>query len=73
MVTSLRSKWGRRQGGPRRTGTKGAYLSRYVTDEQHPVMVGVIAGRYSSSRHAASMRNGLAKSSRSFLTALTMR
>ena len=25
---------GRRQGGPSRTGTKGAYLNRYVTDEQ---------------------------------------
>jgi hypothetical protein len=27
-------KMGRRQGGPSRTGTKGAYLNRYVTDEQ---------------------------------------
>jgi hypothetical protein len=27
-------KMGRRQGGPGRTGTKGAYLNRYVTDEQ---------------------------------------
>src|SRR5271168_3658244 len=25
---------GRRQGGPSRTGAKGAYLNRYVTDEQ---------------------------------------
>jgi hypothetical protein len=25
-------KMGRRQGGPSRTGTKGAYLNRYVTD-----------------------------------------
>jgi hypothetical protein len=25
---------GRRQGGPSRTGTKGAYLNRYVTDDQ---------------------------------------
>jgi hypothetical protein len=25
---------GRRKGGPSRTGTKGAYLNRYVTDEQ---------------------------------------
>src|SRR5271157_4200270 len=25
---------GRRQGGPSRTGVKGAYLNRYVTDEQ---------------------------------------
>jgi hypothetical protein len=28
-------KMGRRQGGPSRTGAKGAYLNRYVTDEQH--------------------------------------
>jgi hypothetical protein len=34
MVMSLRSKMGRRQGGPSRTGAKGAYLNRYVTDEQ---------------------------------------
>jgi hypothetical protein len=27
-------KMGRRQGGPSRTGIKGAYLNRYVTDEQ---------------------------------------
>src|SRR5258705_11588023 len=27
-------KMGRRQGGPSRTGTKGAYLNRYATDEQ---------------------------------------
>jgi hypothetical protein len=27
-------KMGRRQGGPSRTGPKGAYLNRYVTDEQ---------------------------------------
>ena len=27
-------KMGRRQGGPSRTGAKGAYLNRYVTDEQ---------------------------------------
>ena len=27
-------KMGRRQGGPSRTGVKGAYLNRYVTDEQ---------------------------------------
>jgi hypothetical protein len=27
-------KVGRRQGGPSRTGAKGAYLNRYVTDEQ---------------------------------------
>ena len=27
-------KMGRRQGGPSWTGPKGAYLSRYVTDEQ---------------------------------------
>jgi hypothetical protein len=25
---------GRRQGGPSRTGARGAYLNRYVTDEQ---------------------------------------
>jgi hypothetical protein len=27
-------KMGRRQGGPSRTGPKGVYLNRYVTDEQ---------------------------------------
>jgi hypothetical protein len=27
-------KMGRRQGGPSRTSAKGAYLNRYVTDEQ---------------------------------------
>jgi hypothetical protein len=27
-------KMGHRQGGPSRTGPKGAYLNRYVTDEQ---------------------------------------
>jgi hypothetical protein len=27
-------KMGRWQGGPSRTGAKGAYLNRYVTDEQ---------------------------------------
>jgi hypothetical protein len=27
-------KMGRRQGGPSRTGSEGAYLNRYVTDEQ---------------------------------------
>jgi len=27
-------KMGRRQGGPSRTGTRGRYLKRYVTDEQ---------------------------------------
>jgi hypothetical protein len=27
-------KVGRRQGGPSRTGAKGAYLNRYVADEQ---------------------------------------
>jgi len=27
-------KMGRRQGGPIRTGAKGAYLNRYVADEQ---------------------------------------
>jgi len=36
---------GRRQGGPSRTGVKGAYLNRYVTDEQRgrrPVFIATL-------------------------------